>query len=126
MMGLSMSGTPLTLMAVHAHPDDEASSTGGILARYSADGVRTVLVTCTNGELGDAPGGVKPGDAAHDEAAIVAMRRAELEQSARVLGVRHLEMLGYHDSGMEGWEANKAADAFAQIPAAHAAPPLVA
>jgi LmbE family N-acetylglucosaminyl deacetylase len=126
MMGASMSGTPLTLMAVHAHPDDEASSTGGILARYSAEGVRTVLVTCTNGELGDAPGGVKPGDAAHDEAAIVAMRRAELEQSARVLGVTHLEMLGYHDSGMEGWEANKAPDAFAQIPVEQAAAPLVA
>ena len=40
-------------MAVHAHPDDEASSTGGILARYSAEGIRTVVVTCTNGELGD-------------------------------------------------------------------------
>ena len=25
----------LTLMAVHAHPDDESSSTGGVLARYS-------------------------------------------------------------------------------------------
>ena len=46
----------LTLMAVHAHPDDEASSTGGVLAHYAAEGVRTVVVTCTNGEFGDAPG----------------------------------------------------------------------
>src|SRR3954464_11686995 len=60
--------TPLTLMAVHAHPDDESSSTGGVLARYADDGVRTVVVTCTNGELGDAPGGIKPGDAGHGEA----------------------------------------------------------
>jgi LmbE family N-acetylglucosaminyl deacetylase len=44
--------TPLTLMAVHAHPDDESSSTGGVLARYAEEGVRTVVVTCTNGELG--------------------------------------------------------------------------
>ena len=44
---------PLTLMAVHAHPDDEAISTGGVLARYSDEGVQTVLVTCTNGESGD-------------------------------------------------------------------------
>ena len=51
----------LTMMAVHAHPDDEASSTGGVLAAYSAQGIRTVVVTCTNGEFGDAPGGVKPG-----------------------------------------------------------------
>ena len=46
----------LTLMAVHAHPDDEASSTGGVLARYSDEGIRTVVVTCTNGEFGDTPG----------------------------------------------------------------------
>ena len=43
--------TPLTLMAVHAHPDDESSSTGGVLARYTDAGVRTVVVTCTNGSL---------------------------------------------------------------------------
>ncbi|HXA29919.1 MAG TPA: PIG-L family deacetylase [Candidatus Angelobacter sp.] len=121
-----MAETPLTLMAVHAHPDDEASSTGGILARYSAEGVRTVLVTCTNGELGDGPGGVKPEDAAHDEAQVVALRRGELAESARVLGVTHLEMLGFHDSGMEGWDANNAPGAFAQIPVKQAALPLVA
>ena len=56
----------LTMMAVHAHPDDEASSTGGVLAAYSAQGIRTVVVTCTNGEFGDAPGGVKPGQNGHD------------------------------------------------------------
>ena len=71
----AMPERPLTLMAVHAHPDDEAISTGGILARYSAEGVRTVLVTCTNGELGDAPGGIKPGEPGHDESVVVPLRR---------------------------------------------------
>ena len=52
---------PFTLMAVHAHPDDECTSTGGILAHYALRGVRTVVVTCTDGDLGDGPGGVKPG-----------------------------------------------------------------
>ncbi|HZS15633.1 MAG TPA: PIG-L family deacetylase [Candidatus Dormibacteraeota bacterium] len=121
-----MAGTPLTLMAVHAHPDDEATSTGGILARYSAEGVRTVLVTCTNGELGDAPGGAKPEEDHHDTAAVVEARRRELEESVRILGVRHLEMLGFHDSGMAGWESNTAPHAFAQIPVETAAAPLVA
>ena len=64
----------LTLMAVHAHPDDEASSTGGVLAKYADEGIRTVLVTCTNGEFGDAPGGVKPGDDGHDEQAVAQVR----------------------------------------------------
>ena len=44
-----MASDTLTLMAVHAHPDDEASSTGGVLALYSDQGVRTIVVTCTNG-----------------------------------------------------------------------------
>ena len=56
----------LTLLAVHAHPDDESNSTGGTLARYSAEGVRTVLVTCTNGEFGDAPGKIKPDQDGHE------------------------------------------------------------
>lgn len=51
-----MTDRPLTLMAVHAHPDDEATGTGGVLARYAAEGIRTVLVTCTDGGCGDGPG----------------------------------------------------------------------
>ena len=66
----------LTLMAVHAHPDDEASSTGGVLARYADEGVRTILITCTNGEFGDGLGGVKPGTDGHDEAAVAQTRLA--------------------------------------------------
>ena len=53
----TMSERPLTLMAVHAHPDDEASSTGGILAKYGQEGVRTVLVPAPDGELGNAADG---------------------------------------------------------------------
>ena len=112
---------PLTLMAVHAHPDDEATGTGGILARYSDEGVRTVLVTCTDGELGDGPDGVKPGEPGHDEAAVVALRRAELEASCAVLGVTDLELLGYHDSGMMGWPQNRAPGAFWNTPVPEAA-----
>jgi LmbE family N-acetylglucosaminyl deacetylase len=114
----------LTLMAVHAHPDDEATTTGGILAKYSAEGVRTVLVTCTNGELGDSPSGSRPGEDGHDEAEVAASRHRELEESCRALGIRHLEMLGYHDSGMEGWAANHAPGAFATLEVEVAARPL--
>jgi LmbE family N-acetylglucosaminyl deacetylase len=106
----------LTLMVVHAHPDDEASSTGGVLARYSAQGVQTVVVTCTNGEFGDAPGQVKPGDDGHDEQAVAQLRLSELRQSCKILGVSHLELLGYHDSGMPDWEYRKRPDAFCNIP----------
>ncbi|MFI7432291.1 PIG-L family deacetylase [Micromonospora haikouensis] len=111
----------LTLMAVHAHPDDEATSTGGVLARYAAEGITTVLVTCTDGGCGDGPGGVKPGDEAHDPQAVVAMRRAELAASCEALKVTHLETLDYADSGMMGWAANDAPGAFWNTPVAEAA-----
>jgi LmbE family N-acetylglucosaminyl deacetylase len=103
-------------MAVHAHPDDESSSTGGILARYAAEGIRTVLVTCTNGEFGDAPGGVKPGSDGHDKVAVAQIRLAELAEACRVLGVEHLELLGYQDSGMAEWQYKEEPEAFCNAP----------
>src|SRR6201987_212791 len=106
----------LTMMAVHAHPDDEASSTGGVLAAYSAQGIRTVVVTCTNGEFGDAPGGIKPGQEGHDEQAGARLRRAEPEESARSLKVSDVELLGYHDSGMPDWDYRNRPDAFCNVP----------
>jgi LmbE family N-acetylglucosaminyl deacetylase len=96
----------LTLMVVHAHPDDECLSTGGILARYTEEGIRTVLVTCTNGEQGDGEGGVKPGEPGHDDEAVARQRLGELRESVAHLGIDHLELLGYRDSGMDGWDGN--------------------
>jgi LmbE family N-acetylglucosaminyl deacetylase len=111
-----MAADILTLMAVHAHPDDEASSTGGVLALYADQGIRTVVVTCTNGEFGDAPGQVKPGEDGHDEREVAELRLVELRQSAKILGVSNLELLGYHDSGMPDWEYKDRPDAFCNVP----------
>jgi len=108
-------------MAVHAHPDDEASSTGGVLAAYSEQGIRTVVVTCTNGEFGDAQGGVKPGQDGHDEGEVACQRLAELRESCAILGVTDLELLGYHDSGMPDWDYKDRPDAFCNIPQAEVA-----
>jgi LmbE family N-acetylglucosaminyl deacetylase len=102
-------------MAVHAHPDDEASG-GGILAAYADQGIRTIVVTCTNGEYGDAPGGIKPGQPGHDAEAVARQRLAELRQSAKILKITDLETLGYHDSGMEEWDYKDHSDVFANVP----------
>ena len=106
---------PLTLMAVHAHPDDEASG-GGILASYSDQGIQTIVVTCTNGEFGDAPGGIKPGQPGHDPEVVARLRLAELAESASILKLSDVETLGYHDSGMVEWEYKSDPDAFCNIP----------
>jgi LmbE family N-acetylglucosaminyl deacetylase len=110
----------LTLMAVHAHPDDESIGTGGILARYAAEGIRTVVVTCTDGGCGDGPDGSKPGDPGHDRAAVAAARREELERSCQVLDVTDLVRLDYADSGMMGWPQNDEAGSFWTTPVAEA------
>jgi LmbE family N-acetylglucosaminyl deacetylase len=121
-----MAQRPLTLMAVHAHPDDEATGTGGVLARYAAEGVTTVLVTCTDGRCGDGPGGVKPGEPGHDPEAVAALRLEELEASCAALKVSHLEVLGYPDSGMMGWSTNDVAGSFWTTPVPEAAQRLAA
>ncbi|MHB8512703.1 MAG: PIG-L family deacetylase [Actinomycetota bacterium] len=106
----------LTLMAVHAHPDDECISTGGLLAKYASEGIRVVLVTCTNGEMGDGPEGIKPDHPDHDPEAVAKTRLEELRRSAEILGVAHLETLGYRDSGMMGWKQNEDPDCFWNTP----------
>lgn len=111
----------LTLMAVHAHPDDESTSTGGILAHYARQGVRTVVVTCTDGDLGDGPGGVKPGEDRHNPGEVAAIRQDELRRACKHLGVSHLELLGYHDSGMAGWDSQHREGAFCSVPVKSAA-----
>jgi LmbE family N-acetylglucosaminyl deacetylase len=89
-----------TLVCFHAHPDDEVISTGGTIARASAEGHRVVLVVATNGDHGEVPDDLGP-----DET-LVDRRRAETEASARVLGIDRVVWLGYTDSGMTGWEQN--------------------
>ncbi|MFN2465561.1 MAG: PIG-L family deacetylase [Candidatus Dormibacteria bacterium] len=95
-----------TLMAVHAHPDDEGIQTGGVLALAAKAGMVTVLVTCTNGEMGDSPEGLKPESPGHDTASTSEVRLRELGEAARILGITHQELLGYRDSGMMGWPQN--------------------
>lgn len=86
---------------MHAHPDDECISTGGILARYSAEGARTILVTCTDGAVGEIS---DPSLATPDNLAEV--RSHELDDAVRILGISRLVKLGYRDSGMAGTADN--------------------
>src|SRR5215212_5034836 len=95
----------LTFMTVHAHPDDEAISTGGVLARYSDEGLHTVLVTCTRGEEGEI---VLPElDTEENHQRLAEIRDEELARAVELLGVRAFYQLGYRDSGMVETPANE-------------------
>jgi len=100
------------LLLVHAHPDDECLSTGGTIARYADEGVRVVLVTCTNGEVGEIAD--VPGLGTIDEirGRLGEIRVEELKEACRRLGDVDLRLLGYHDSGMDGTPENDSPDAF--------------
>ncbi len=82
-----------TVVALHAHPDDEALLTGGWLAQRAAAGDRVVLVFATDGAAGLA-------GADHPPVSLARTRRAEAEASAAALGVHRVRWLGHADSGM--------------------------
>ncbi len=87
----------LRLMAVHAHPDDEASKAAATLAKYVAEGHEVMVVTLTGGERGDVlnPAMDRPGILEN----LPQVRRDEMAAAAAALGVQH-RWLGYIDSGL--------------------------
>ena len=76
-----------TIVAFHAHPDDEVLLTGGTLARLAAEGNRVIIVVATDGVMGPA----------NSQGAQT--RLDELQASASALGVARVVHLGYADSG---------------------------
>ena len=107
-------GNPLCMLAVHAHPDDEASKGAGTVAKYVDEGIRSVLVCCTGGEAGDI---LNPAaDTPDVRANLAQVRMDELRASVDAIGYDALHMLGYHDSGMPDTETNARPDNFANAP----------
>ena len=111
-----------TLLLVHAHPDDEAISTGGVMMKAKADGHRVVLVTGTRGEAGE----IYNMDEKATRPRLGEVRTKELETAAKILGVDRLEFLGYRDSGMVGTPENDDPRSFHQAPLDEAAAKLAA
>jgi mycothiol S-conjugate amidase len=113
----------LSLLTVHAHPDDESSKGAGTVARYRDEGVRTTLVCCTGGEAGDI---LNPAmDTPEVRADLPAVRMQELERATKVIGFDEVVLLGYRDSGMPDSETNAHPEAFANADLDEAAARLV-
>jgi mycothiol S-conjugate amidase len=116
--------SPLRLMAVHAHPDDESSKGAATIAKYRAEGVDVMVVTCTGGECGSV---LNPAAQAEvDERGMIAVRQDEMARAAAVLDVRHA-WLGFHDSGFPEGDPPPPLEegCFAALPVDATIPPLV-
>ena len=100
--------TPLRLLCILAHPDDEALGMGGSLAKYAAEGVEIYLLTATKGERG------WPGPPAENPGleGLGRLREQELLAAAHILGIHEVNFLGYLDGDLD--QANPA-EAIAQI-----------
>ncbi len=106
-----------TLLLVHAHPDDECISTGGVMILAHEAGHRVVLVTATRGEEGE----IHNMDETEVRPRLGEVRTEELRRAAEILGVDRQEFLGYRDSGMAGTPSNEDPRSFHMAPLVEAA-----
>ena len=100
----------LSLMCVHAHPDDECASTGGTLAKYADEGALTSIIYGTKGECGlirDHNLKLMPWQTLAD-----IRSQQELRNATALLKVGFVNFLGYRDSGMAGTADNEQVSAF--------------
>lgn len=84
---------PASLLAVFAHPDDEALRCGGALALYAARGAQVHLICLTRGEAG------RNTDPTLGNVDLPTQREKELKDACLALGIHPPIFLGYHDSG---------------------------
>ena len=81
-------------MVIVAHPDDAEFTVAGTVARWARDGLEVVYVICTDGSRGSNDPSIGP-------PAMVAIRKAEQDAAAQVLGVKEVVYLGYEDGTLE-------------------------
>lgn len=113
-----LTGTRVAL--IHAHPDDEAITTGGTIAQLVRRGADVTVVTCTLGELGEVIGEPYQGLVAAQSDQLGGFRVHELHAALAALGANgpghapvHLGGAGcWRDSGMVGDPGNDAPRAF--------------
>jgi LmbE family N-acetylglucosaminyl deacetylase len=85
------------MLVVVAHPDDETFGCGSLLAYAAARGVTIVVACATRGEAGSPTAGL-----GLEEADMAVVRKDELHEAARVLGVDRVVLFDWIDSGMDG------------------------
>jgi len=105
-------GSGLRLLAVHAHPDDETITMGGLLALCADRGIATSLICCTDGKVATIFDPEYAANEAEIRPRLHQIREQELREACDILGVSELHFLRYGDSGMSGTETNDLPEAF--------------
>lgn len=102
----------LRLLTIHAHPDDETITMGGLLALCADRGIATSVICCTDGKVATIFDPEMAANEVETRPQLKAIRVEELTQACRILGVDEVHFLEYGDSGMAGAETNHLSDAF--------------
>jgi len=82
------------VLTVSAHPDDVEFTSGGSLARWSAEGWTVYLVVCTDGSKGSHDPAVEP-------TRLAARRREEQLAAAEVLNIAEVVFLDHPDGELD-------------------------
>ncbi len=112
---------PRTILIAYPHPDDESFGNGGMIARYTAQGVAVHYACATRGECGTVDAPMLEG-----YADIAELRTAEQTCAAKALNLAAVHFLGYRDSGMPGTPDNLHPNAFMRVPLERVTGQLVA
>lgn len=97
------------MLAVWAHPDDEAFLSAGLMMRVLKGGGRVVVVHATKGEAGSQDPERWPPEKMGE------IRERELQESLEILGVREHHWLGYVDGTCDAVDDDEAASKLGAI-----------
>jgi len=99
------------VLVVFPHPDDEAFGVSGTISSYINNGTPLTYACLTLGEMGRNMG--NPPFTNREELPII--RKKELQEAAKAMGIKDLRMLGYHDKTVEFEDEEKLADVFSGL-----------
>lgn len=105
----------LRLLTVHAHPDDETITMGGLLAWCADRGIATSVICCTDGKVATIFDPEMAANEAEVRPRLKEIRVEELREACAILGVTEVHFLEYGDSGMPGADSNFVAEAFWRV-----------
>lgn len=85
------------ILVILPHPDDEAFGLSGTLSKHIHQGDHVTYACLTLGEMGRNMG-IPP---FASRITLPSIRKLELEESCRAIGIQDLRMLGFHDKTVE-------------------------